>query len=155
MGFSWVVSLLAGYRCGMCDLLVSGFCCRQGGLVPCRAWCWSSVNTLGTRSILTNIALCWAMIMALPCTWRFLRRPRAGDVGTWAPFQVVQPGEGVTCSLVFCLPSDTSPGGRGIYPMLFQCWASVFDAGQTLKQHWMNPPCLLDGVIVRLHSADH
>ena len=26
--------------------------------------------------------------------------------------------------------------------MLFQCWASVEDGGPTLKQHWVNPPCL-------------
>ena len=25
----------------------------------------------------------------------------------------------------------------GLYPMLFQCWYSVVDAGPTLKQHWM------------------
>ena len=28
--------------------------------------------------------------------------------------------------------------------MLFQCWASVEDGGPTLKQHWVNAPCLLD-----------
>ena len=27
--------------------------------------------------------------------------------------------------------------------MLFQCWATVFDVGPTLKQHWVNAPCLL------------
>ena len=27
--------------------------------------------------------------------------------------------------------------------MLFQCWASVEDGGPTLKQHWVNAPCLL------------
>ena len=32
---------------------------------------------------------------------------------------------------------------RGIHPMLFQCWPTVFDAGPTLKQHWVNAPCLL------------
>ena len=32
---------------------------------------------------------------------------------------------------------------RGIRPMLFQCWPTVFDAGPTLKQHWVNAPCLL------------
>ena len=32
---------------------------------------------------------------------------------------------------------------RGIHPMLFQCWASVEDGGPTLKQHWVNAPCLL------------
>ena len=30
-----------------------------------------------------------------------------------------------------------------IYPMLFQCWPSVCDAGPTLKQHWVNAPCFL------------
>ena len=32
---------------------------------------------------------------------------------------------------------------RGIQPKLFQCWASVEDAGPTLKQHMVNVPCLL------------
>ena len=32
---------------------------------------------------------------------------------------------------------------RGIHPMLLQCWASVEDGGPTLKQHWVNAPCLL------------
>ena len=32
---------------------------------------------------------------------------------------------------------------RDIYPMLFQCWATVFDAGPTLNQHWVNGWCLL------------
>ena len=31
---------------------------------------------------------------------------------------------------------------RDIHPMLFQCWASVEDGGPTLKQHWVNSPCL-------------
>ena len=26
--------------------------------------------------------------------------------------------------------------------MLFQCWATVCDAGPTLKQHWFNVSCL-------------
>ena len=26
--------------------------------------------------------------------------------------------------------------------MQFQCWHTVFDAGPTLKQHWVNAPCL-------------
>ena len=25
-----------------------------------------------------------------------------------------------------------------VYPMLFECWASVADAGPTFKQHWLN-----------------
>ena len=32
---------------------------------------------------------------------------------------------------------------RDIYPMLFQCWANVEDGGPTLKQLWVNAPCLL------------
>ena len=28
--------------------------------------------------------------------------------------------------------------------MLFQCWPTVFDAGPTLKQHWVNAPCILE-----------
>ena len=32
---------------------------------------------------------------------------------------------------------------RGIHTMLFQCWPTVFDAGPTLKQHWVNDPRLL------------
>ena len=29
--------------------------------------------------------------------------------------------------------------------MLFQCWSTVFDAGQTLRQHLVNAPYLLCG----------
>ena len=32
---------------------------------------------------------------------------------------------------------------RDIHLMLFQCWHTVFDSGPTLKQHWVNVPCLL------------
>ena len=32
---------------------------------------------------------------------------------------------------------------RGIYSMLFQCWASVGDGVPTLKQHWVNASCML------------
>ena len=32
---------------------------------------------------------------------------------------------------------------RGIHTMLFQCWPTVFDAGPTLKQQWVNDQCLL------------
>ena len=39
---------------------------------------------------------------------------------------------------------------RGIHPILFQCWHTVFDAGPTLKQHWVNVPCLLASVPAKL-----
>ena len=32
---------------------------------------------------------------------------------------------------------------RGIEPMLFKRWATVYNAGPTLKQHWFNASCLL------------
>ena len=32
---------------------------------------------------------------------------------------------------------------RGNHPMLFQYRAIVEDGGLTLKQHWVNAPCLL------------
>ena len=32
---------------------------------------------------------------------------------------------------------------RAIYQILFQCWPNVFEAGPTLKQHWVIVPCLL------------
>ena len=35
------------------------------------------------------------------------------------------------------------PRKQGHHPMLFQCWISVFDAGPTFKQHWVDVPCLL------------
>ena len=38
-----------------------------------------------------------------------------------------------------CISQQT----RGIEPMLFECWATVYDAGLTLKQHWFNASCLL------------
>ena len=32
---------------------------------------------------------------------------------------------------------------RGVHPMLAQCWPTVFDAGPTLHQHWLNFSCSL------------
>ena len=34
---------------------------------------------------------------------------------------------------------------RGIHPILFQCWSTVFDAGPTLKQHRVNSSCFWAG----------
>ena len=31
---------------------------------------------------------------------------------------------------------------RYIHPMMFQCWATVFDAGPTLKQLWVDASCI-------------
>ena len=45
----------------------------------------------------------------------------------------------ITSSNYFWLTKQT----RGIHSMLFQCWASVEDAGPTLKRHWVNASCLL------------
>ena len=43
---------------------------------------------------------------------------------------------------------------RDIHPMLFQCWATVFKSGPTLKQHWVNALCLLGYQTEhRLHSS--
>ena len=39
----------------------------------------------------------------------------------------------------------------GIHTMLFDCWPTVFDAGPTLKQHWVNDLCLL-GICLELVS---
>ena len=33
---------------------------------------------------------------------------------------------------------------RHIKPMLFYCWPTVFDAGPTSKQHWINVSCFQD-----------
>ena len=41
----------------------------------------------------------------------------------------------------------TTQQTRGIHLMLFQCWPTVFDAGPTLKQHWVKALCLLGDVI--------
>ena len=57
-----------------------------------------------------------------------------------------------------CVAMVNTPANTG-YSMLFQCWASVEDGGPTLKQHWVNTPCLLvdipilsDGLDVEIHS---
>ena len=46
------------------------------------------------------------------------------------------------------LAADTGPlraiqQTRGIHTMLFQCWPTVYGAGPTLKQLWVNEPFLL------------
>ena len=41
---------------------------------------------------------------------------------------------------------DWYPAGqrtRDVYPMMVQCWPTVYDAGPTLNQHWFNVTCLL------------
>ena len=46
---------------------------------------------------------------------------------------------------------------RGLLPMLFQCWPIVFDAGPTLKQHWVKASgllgkhCLIEKLAVAVH----
>ena len=37
--------------------------------------------------------------------------------------------------------------------MLFQCWASVEDGGPTLKQYWVNAPCLLVVSTAAFHAG--
>ena len=32
---------------------------------------------------------------------------------------------------------------RDIEPLLVQCWSTVYDAGPTLNQQWLNVSCLL------------
>ena len=44
---------------------------------------------------------------------------------------------------VLLLDQSPLPANTGIHSMLFQCWPIVFDAGPTLKQHWVKAPCLL------------
>ena len=42
-----------------------------------------------------------------------------------------------------CRPTINTQQTRGIHPKLFQCWASVEAGVPTLKQLWVNAPCLL------------
>ena len=44
---------------------------------------------------------------------------------------------------------------RGIHPKMFQCWHIVFDAGPTLKQHWVNALCLLGTLQSSLKQFHH
>ena len=37
----------------------------------------------------------------------------------------------------------TAQQTRDIEPLLFQCWSTVYDAGPTLNQQWLNASCLL------------
>ena len=58
-------------------------------------------------------------------------------VQRWAMLESIS---NVLCSMGrCCLPQQT----RRIHPKLFQCWASVEDAGPTLKEHWVNVPYLV------------
>ena len=57
-------------------------------------------------------------------------------------------GLNISCGKIYTdgeSENDVNPSQqtRGIYSMLFQCWSSVEDGGPTLKQHWVNAPCLL------------
>ena len=59
---------------------------------------------------------------------------------------VCSPRWAVKCSLII------SQQTRDIHPLLYQCWPTVFDAGPTLKQHWVNVPCLLGWPVIHLCS---
>ena len=48
-----------------------------------------------------------------------------------------------TCNLLQVSGEACGQQTRGAHPRLFQCWPSVFDAGPTLKQPWVNAQCLL------------
>ena len=43
---------------------------------------------------------------------------------------------------------------QDVHPVLFQCWAIVFGAGPTLKQHWADVTYLL-GIVYGLTIVDH
>ena len=50
----------------------------------------------------------------------------------------------ITCTLIthqVRLVSMGSQQTRDVQPMLVQCWPTVFDAGPTLFQHWVNVSC--------------
>ena len=56
--------------------------------------------------------------------------------------QTFQLGECVVLRFIgisMVLPQQT----RYINPMLVQCWSTVYDAGPTLYQHWVDVSCLL------------
>ena len=42
----------------------------------------------------------------------------------------------------------------GIHPMLFQCWCKVFDAGPSLKQHWVLVPSETPDNTIHWPNAD-
>ena len=48
-----------------------------------------------------------------------------------------------------CIPTlrNASQQTGGNHTMLFNGWPNVFDAGPTLKQHWVNASCLLGWII--------
>ena len=52
--------------------------------------------------------------------------------------------------LLFYIDKGISKQTRGIHPMPFQCWSTAIEADTTLKQHWVNVPCVL-GIKVPFH----
>ena len=84
----------------------------------------------------------------LRCTWyRGLRSTHQIPVQCWTSvaayswFNVVQSSttlaqhQSITGSVIYFAQT------LAIQPMLFQCWHTVFDAGPSLKQHWVIVPC--------------
>ena len=49
---------------------------------------------------------------------------------------------GETTLLIKCL----NPAGGDAGPSLFHCWASVYDAGPTVKQQWSSVSCSVGNV---------
>ena len=74
----------------------------------------------------TNI---WCLLHGLPCNSSSVwHRRETPDIRAIAAQRYTQ---------------QLSQQTRDVEPMLFYCWASVRDAGLTLKQHWFDVSCLL------------
>ena len=72
-------------------------------------------------------------------------RLKSSHVSRSVVFFMAHIGQSLSCSLLsrFRTSCESFPATRGIQPILLQCWANVFDAGPTLKQYWLNAPCML------------
>ena len=87
-------------------------------------WCQALSNRLFLRLNCAAIFFLWHKFSHISC-----HRVHCGWVNP--------------CKTLLFAKRSISQQTRGIHPMPFQCWPIVFDACPTLKQHWVNAPCLL------------
>ena len=120
-------------------LLVMTTAARQASLVALH----HVLCRLKTKVFLMGVQ-CWANVCDVDCCWPSVYKP-LGQRGQWQVVALLNlhPEDFITRDSSSAFSQPASQPSQDIYPMLFQCWASVEDGGPTLTQHWVNASCLL------------
>ena len=97
---------------------------------------------------------CWSAVLMPPSSWVIpspaVTIPSTPDLATRQDCIVVALPLAwpqiclVNCSSFLIASQQT----RDIEPLLVQCWSTVYDAGPTLNQQWLNVSCLLGWQVI-------